>query len=441
MSLRIRDVLLVSGLCGALIGCGSSAGPTGGSCPAPAGAPIAHSGWLSADETWAAESPHLISADLTVSKGVTLTLAACADVTVQKGYYLRAEGRLVARGDEAHPITIHGEGADRFAALWVRAPGSAELVHVSLDGGGALGDGAIVVEGSGFPPSKPLLVDHVTITNAAAYGVELRTWAGFADGSTDLTIQGAGSERADRPFPISMSLNAVGTIPVGQYTGNASDAIRVIGESPHYNVEIDDTLHDRDVPYQVGGAGMFGIITVLGDGTPTLTIEPGVTLRHFTSDSNIGGFFVGNTGTTASGRVVAVGTAEKPIVFTAAGKTGPGAWEGITFNGPVAAGNRLEHVRIELAGGHGGDNGFGCPPKELGAVATDGALKIFEQPPEQFLKSSTITSSSSFGVFRAWKGAEVDFLPGNTFEGVAYCNQVLNASPTGSCPTDVPCPK
>jgi hypothetical protein len=426
----------------ALAACGSSSNPDpGNSCPAPTGAPISHSGWLAADEIWSADSQHLVTSDLTISKGVTVTLEPCTDVIIQKGFYFRAEGKLIARGEASRPIHIHGDGADRFAALWVSAPGSAELVQVNLDGGGALRDATIVVEGEGFPPSKPLLVDHVTITNAASYGIELRTWAGFADGSTDLLISGAGAEFPERPFPISMSLNAVGTIPVGQYTGNAGDAIRLVGESPHYNVEIDDVLHDRGVPYQVGGSGMFGIITVLGSAGPTLTIEPGVTIRHFTTDSNIGGFFVGNTGTTSTGRVVAVGTADRPITFTAAGKTGPGAWEGITFNGPVTSGNRLEHVRIENAGGHGGDSGFGCPPKSLGAVGTDGALKIFEQPPEEFLKSSTIASSSTFGVFRAWKGDEVDFLPSNTFEGVTWCNQVMPAPPTGSCPTDPPCPK
>jgi hypothetical protein len=296
----------------------------------------------------------------------------------------------------------------------------------------------VIVEGA-WPPAPALRVEHVRVLDSAGYGVYMRKWATFAEGSTDLVVQGAGKTVPDYPFPVRMSVNTAGSLPSGQYTGNARDEIQVVPESPHYNLEIDDTFRDRGVPYQIGGNGSFGLITVVGaSGLATMTVEPGVTLKFWSSSSNVGGLFVGNTGVAGTGQLVAVGSAAAPIVFTGLTSTA-GAWEGITFQGTMAGGNRLEHVRIEAAGAHGGDNGFGCPP--AGTPDSDGALKLFTEPPGAFLKSSTIARSSAHGVYCAWKGATVDLVAGNTFEEIAACKQVDPKPTTGSCAADPPCPK
>lgn len=421
----------------------SSGGP--GACAPPSRAAQTHAGSLAGDETWGADSPHAVTADLTVPAGVKLTIEPCAEVRLREGVYFTVQGTLTARGEENRRITFRRDDPSaRFAALFVRAPGEIDLGYVDLEGGGAMANltygATVIVEGEALPPARPLRVDHVTVADSAGYGIFLRRWAGFAEGSTDLTVTGAGAEAADYPFPVRISLNAVGTLPPGRYTGNARDEIQLVGESPHYDVEIDDVLRDRGVPYQVGGGGAFGLIGVRGSaGLATLTVEPGVTVKFFSTDANIGAFTVGATGDVPTGQLVAVGTAAAPITFTGAGEApAAGAWEGVIFSGPLAAGNRLEHVRIEAAGAHNGDSGYGCPP---GGGATDGALKIFSEPGGSFLKSSTIARSSSHGVFRAWTGAEVDFLQTNTFSDVAGCNQVLPQPPTGRCPDDPPCPK
>ncbi len=144
-------------------------------------------------------------------------------------------------------------------------------------------------------------------------------------------------------------------------------------------MEVDDAFHDRGVPYQIGGpAGAFGLIVVDGDpALATLTIDPGVEIRFYSAGSNIGGLFVGTSGSpVATGRLVAAGTAAAPILFTGAGGAPvAGSWEGITFFGALAAGNVLDHVQIDAAGDNGGDAGFGCPPAAF--PETSGALKIF----------------------------------------------------------------
>jgi hypothetical protein len=426
--------------------CGDDTGgtpPPGSSCPA-LGAPVTHSGFLTADETWSGDRPHVVTSDLTVSKGVTLTIEPCAEVRLKKSVYFYVQGRLHARGEETRRIRfVRDVESERFSSIVVQAPGSAELAHADLEGGGAPANSTrgatLAVDGYNWPPDRPLKVEHVTVRHSAGVGVHLRKWAGFAPGSSDLTVQSSGEEDAENPFALRLSLNAVSTIPAGSYTGNAQDAIQLIGESPHYNVELDETIPNRGVPYQVGGGGMFGVLGIQGASTPTLTIEPGVTVRFWSSASSVGGLQVGNTGTNGAGRLVAVGTASAPIRFEGTGLgSGPGSWEGVTFWGTIDAGNKLEHLQIDGAGAHGGDTGFGCPPA---GSATDGAVKLFSVPPTQFIKSVTISNSSSHGVYMAWNGDPLDYLAGNTYSSVAGCNQIIPKPKTGSCPTTPPCPK
>ena len=411
-------------------------------CPTPTGGPTLHSS-VASSQTWTANtSPHVVTTNIVVPAGVTLTVSPCAEVRIRPGFDITVQGTLIARGTALQRITIRRDNpALPFDSIWVKSTGFLELTYVDLSGGGAL-DASVIAEGNdSLPPLLPLLVDHLRVVGSNKYGLKLSHRAGFAPGSRDLIVKGAGATDPNSPFPVRMSLNTVGTLPTGTYTGNASDLIQVVGEG-NQAVQVDDAFHDRGVPYQVGGAlGEFGIIVVQGNPSlATLTIDAGVEIRFFSSGSNIGGLFVGSGGAVATGRIVANGTALAPVVFTGAGGAPvAGSWEGITFFGAIAPGNVLDHVQIDAAGRNGGDGGFGCPP--VAFAETSGALKIFEEPSAQFLTNSTISRSSTHGVFRAWTGAEVDFLASNTFDDVAYCNQVLNRPPSNSCPTDPPCPQ
>lgn len=386
--------------------------------------------------------------------GATLTIEPCTIVAIGVAKYLTVNGTLVARGTAARPIVITAsEEGGHFRSLIVNATASADLAYVDLSFGGDLPGqtygATIEVVGNTLPISRPLKVDHVNVHDSAGYGIHLRKWAGFAEGSRDLTITGCGKADPDHTFPMRLSLNAVHTVPTGSYVGNQDDAIQLIGESPNYEVVVDDVMHHRGVPYQVGGGGAFGIIEVDGGSAlATLTIEPGVVVKFFGDPSNnVGGMFVGNTGTTgATGKLIAVGTPTEKIVLTATGANpAAGAWEGVTFEGPFAPGNVMQYVSIEAAGAHGGDSSFGCQPVDgVGnpiRSATDAALKLFTQPGSQFFTDSTIVDSESYGVFRAWNGAEVDFLPSNTFTNLGWgCKQIEPKSQAGTCPSNPTCP-
>lgn len=403
-------------------------------CPVPTGGPTLHANSVLSNETWTANgSPHVLTANVTVPAGVTLTVAPCAELRLRSNVSLTVQGTLVARGTPLQRIAIRRDDpALAFAYLWVRSPGFADLAYVDLSGGGST-DAALLVEGVDSPLALPATVDHVKVTGSAGYGVRLFRSAGFTAASRFLVVSGSGATQPASPYPVRLGQTAIGTLPTGTYTGNASDLVQVIASA---EVIADLAIHDRGVPYQIGGGGSFGILTVNGNpALATLTIDPGVEIRFFTAGSNVGGLFVKD-----GGRLVAAGTADEPILFTGAGGAPvAGSWEGVTFSGTPAPDNLLDHVRIDAAGAPGGDQGFGCPPGFAGNQ-TNGALKLFSQPAAQFLLNSTISNSSSHGVFRAWTGGLVDFLPGNTFTNVAFCRQVLPRPPLpASCPVDPEC--
>jgi len=412
-------------------------------CPTPTGGPTLHSS-VATNQFWTANaSPHILTTNILVPAGVTLSVDPCAEVRIRPGFDLTVQGSLIAIGRPSQRIAFRRDDpALPWDSIWAKSPGVVVLGYADISGGGAAGASLIGEGVDTLPPATPLVLDHVKVTGSAGYGVRLFRRAGFGFLSNNLVVSGSGASDPSAPFPVRMSLNTVGTLPTGVYTGNASDLIQVVGEG-NPAVEIDDEFHNRGVPYQIGGpAGAFGLVVVNGtSGLATLTIDPGVEIRFYSAGSNYGGLFVGTSGSTvATGRLIASGTAAAPIVFTGAGGAPvAGSWEGITFFGALASGNVLDHVVIDAAGRNGGDAGFGCPPSSV--AETSGALKIFSPPSASFLTNSSITRSSTHGVFRAWTGAQVDFLAGNTFTNVAFCKQVLpKPTPPAICPANPECP-
>ena len=409
---------------------------TPNSCPAPTGGPTLHANAVAPNEIWTAEgSPHILTGNVTVPPGVTLTLSPCAEVRIRPNFQLYVQGTLSARGTPLRRITIHRDNpALPFANVWVVHPGVADLAFADLDGGGSL-DGALVVQAGSPPLVRPVTVDHVKVSGSSGYGVQLFSNAGFTAASRDLVVSGSGATQPAAPFPVRLGLTAVGTLPVGSYTGNASDLVQVIISA---NLPTDLAFHDRGVPYQIGGGGNAAVLNVIGSPSlATLTLEAGVELQFYSLGSSFGGLFLGT-----NSQLVAGGTAAAPIRLTGVGAAPPpGSWEGVTFVTAVDPGTLLDHLVIDAAGAHGGDQGFGCPPAAAGN-ATDGALKIFVQPASEFLVNSTISNSISHGVFRAWTGTPVDFLASNSFANVAGCQQVLpHPPPPANCPLNPECPQ
>lgn len=453
--LAMRILVAAPILC--LLACGSPAPEQGVACPAPRAGPTTHpAATLSGDVTWSADaSPHVITGDVTVPAGATLTLEPCAQVTIAENHYLTVKGKLTATGTAGKPITIAQKDAGkRWASIEVSDPGSASLAYVTISGGGGLGNttagASLRVYGQNVVPIvKPLFVDHVTVKDSAGPGVLLTDTAGFADGSKELTITQTGSapvaSALSGPMPLRVNLNALGTIPSGNYTGNAADEIEIVGDAPSSALGVDATLRNRGVPYHVGGRGGNPELRVSDDkgGLATLTIEPGVELR-FEKDARFEiGHFTGNDA--PRGVLVAVGTPDKHIVFTSAAATPlAGDWPGLRYVNTLSPNNKLEYVEVKYAGGDCGCSGFSCGPTISTGVTDDAAILLFNQAPSAFIKNCKIEKSASHGISRGWRGTvDPSFLADgtNTFTDVAGCNETYPKDPNGGCPANPPCPK
>jgi hypothetical protein len=420
--------------------------PVPSECVAPTGGPTLHPGSIDADETWtAAASPHIVQYDTTIYKKVTIE--PCAEVLVVGGHSLlvRNAGELVALGTASKRIHI---GAKDASAPWgqIQSYGKPlSFAYTTLDGGGLPGNtalynqGTINVQGDAQLPTQPLLsVDHVRVEGSASTGVVLRDGAGFAAGSAALVVKGAAS------FPLNVWARSLSGIPDGAYTGNGIDQILIPTTSGNETITEDTTIHERGVPYLVGHATSAGDLRVdvpQGKTPVTLTIEPGVTLRFKKGGTlQIG---VASSTTPARGSLVAVGTAEKKIVFTSdEAAPAAGDWLGVSFGDIPTATNRLDNVRVEHAGGASVSGSGSCP--DNAELMNNAAIRIKGWPTTQFITNTTILGSATNGIDRGWRDdrEKIDFLSSITFTGVALCNETYPPNAANVCPAaaDVPCP-
>ncbi len=404
-------------------------------CPAPTAGPTVHSGEVSENEVWtAAGSPHIVEYDVNVRDGHKLSIEPCARVQLAKDRGIRVAypltpntGTLVAEGTASHPIWFERQGAEPWSGLYVVAPGVVRLAYVTLSGGGSgMGDDSTLeMIGDGVLPADPtVFIDRVTIKDSVGTGLWVHRGATFVAGSKDLTIVGSGNETS--PFPAEIDEHSMDALPNGTYTGNRIDEILLrttgIGIAGS-GLAVDATLHERGVPYRMGkepndsfylGGGPVGAPLA------TMTIEPGVVMRFAKGAAMFVEKFTGDQ--PAQGAVRALGTAEKPIVFTSASDTpAAGDWFGLWFGALPSDRNKLDHVRIEYAGGECGCSLFTCSALE----ESEGAVILTRQAPSAFITNSVFKASAQHAITEGFEGTFVDFRPTNSFEDIAGCPQTL----------------
>lgn len=111
-----------------------------------------------------------------------------------------------------------------------------------------------------------------------------------------------------------------------------------------------------------------------------LEIEPGVKI---TFDG--GGISIGNSNQSL-GKLIAIGTEDKPIVFTSAKESpGRGDWGGILFNSNILPGTILKHCEILYGGGSIPNTDMGC-------------IKISGNEDKVTVKQNTIAHSNNYGI-------------------------------------------
>lgn len=430
----------------------------GGDCPAPTGPGTPHTTPVMSDETWtAAASPHLVSS---LRLEATVTLEPCAVVLMKKEASLSIgnsgtgrPGKLVAAGTLENnllkPVIIKPEKeGERWAALFVQETGSLDLAFTAVSGGGnklaSSSNAAIEARGTQTKPlQQKLRLRQVAVLDSGAQGITLRGYSAFTSDSTGLFIRGSGAEtesdaRFPTGFPLDIEPGGVGTIPEGsQLTGNRRDAIIIRSVT---RLAVDETFPNRGVPYHVQGDFLM---YDLGRTPLTLRIEAGVTMRFEKQGSGNLGLTLGDKSSMATVRLVAQGTAEKPILLTSAQPMpSPGDWKGVYFSNGPATGNVFEHVTVEYAGGATGARGFGCGP----GANVGGLLFIDWRPQEAFVKNSTFRNTIGAGVVSGWTSDETgpDFAAGNSFSNIVEvpmegrCNVTRWKPMTGFCASPGP---
>jgi hypothetical protein len=155
-------------------------------------------------------------------------------------------------------------------------------------------------------------------------------WGLWLGGSAVVSAFAANTLTGNALGPASVDGEVAGVLDAGStYTGNDDDRLHVRA----YRLSTAATWANLGVPYYLE--------TSLAAMVADWTLEPGVTL-----------IMAEGTGLSISGdaaALIAIGTAEQPIVFTGESAV-RGAWEGIRFDGSNNTRNALSHVTVEWAG-------------------------------------------------------------------------------------------
>jgi hypothetical protein len=420
-------------------GQGGATGATG--CAEPANGPTVVDADVTEETTWTADgSPYVLAHGINVR--APLVIEPCVDVLLPAAAVLlvRGEGSVEGRGTPEQPIRFGPSEAEPWGNIRLYGR-PLTLTYTTIEGGGELGNvvpsGEAMIDAQGedgtLPTQGIVSFDHVTLRDSANQGILLRDGAGFSADSQELSVTGSGT------FPVAMWGRAVGTLPTGVYTGNAKDAIFLIGsDAGQQAIQEDATLFNRGVPYEVGGDGVSANLNVGAiepDPAPLLTIEPGVTIRFAAG----GHLYVGNP-LEPAGSVSALGTEVAPITFTSAA-TDPiaGDWWGIYIFDTPDGRTKFDHVIVEYAGGASSSGSGSCLYQ--GITNQDAAIRFMDgAPPGEIVTNSEIRDSAGHGIDRGWIGAAIDFTASNTFVNVKNCVQTLpKPDPPTTCPISPPC--
>jgi len=284
---------------------------------------------IQSDTTWTtAGSPYIVTNNIAIQAGATLTVRPGVIVRFNALTGLDAYGRLVAEGAQSQPILFTASTATPGSWSGINLIGEAAAPNV-----GSRFRYATIEYGGSYYANLYLIharasVRNCTIRQGSADGlyggdggiadIEDTIFSGNAQNAV-LFEDGAGD-------PLLVRLTA---------SGNGADAVRLGGGT----ILGKATWENGGLPYVVGG-------TIYIDRDALLYVQPGVIVR-----------FEQDVGLTAYGRLLAVGAERQPILFTG---TQPlrGWWSGISIIGTpdvANAGSILTHATVEYGGGYYGN--------------------------------------------------------------------------------------
>ncbi|MBN2464108.1 hypothetical protein JXD38_00590 [candidate division WOR-3 bacterium] len=189
-----------------------------------------------------------------------------------------------------------------------------------------------------------------TIIKAVATDDKGVTEVKFFDGATSI---GVDSTATADTFSVSWSGGAAGShtlkaVATNEDGATAEHSISVTvsaGNATHHSGEIDT----NEVWYPAGNPHIIDSDVYTGDNV-TLTIMPGCYVQ-FSADVEL------YCGYSNPGSIIAVGTADSMITFTALSDTVPGFWDNIGFYSYATSTARMSYCKVEFGGKSSGSHG------------------------------------------------------------------------------------
>lgn len=264
-----------------------------------------------------------INGSLTLEAGAILKFQDGADLEV--GY--NGAAKLIVKGTDAEPVTFTSAGdaapgAWRGVRLYAHANRS-QIDHLVIENAGD-------DKGALFLDAQDLVVKGSTIRNAKEVGIVV------GDNGRLAELSGNTFDKAGK-IAVKAHPNVIGAIGANKFDDGAY--VEIEGGS----VEDSAKWQNPGAPYVV-----IGEIDVDGkNGRATLEITAGTELRFKDADLDVG--------YNREATLVVSGTADKPVIFTAAEDKTPGTWHGIWVyaKGEV----RIANAQISYAGGGAADRG------------------------------------------------------------------------------------
>ncbi|MCP4540918.1 MAG: hypothetical protein GY832_27600 [Chloroflexi bacterium] len=310
-----------------------------------------HTGTININEIWAAvDNPHVLTGNVTVASGVTLTIEPGVIVQGNTNIQLQVQGHLEAIGTPSQPITFTSSSgaSDGWQGLHFYAAGATgHMRHVTVRYGGDILASNIYIQNV---TGGQVIIESSQVSSVSATGVDYGLYASGSNvviSDTFFADNGNGTN--------DYALYAIGgsaiTITDNIFQNNAGYAARLEPDGPFVMVGNDFSGNgydwvllegaifagDNTLTAQTGlqGYELEGNVTVPAN--TTLTVEPGMTVRGRA-----------NIQLQVQGHLEAIGTPSQSITFTSSSDT-PDGWQGLYFYTAGSTGH-LRHATVRYGG-------------------------------------------------------------------------------------------
>jgi hypothetical protein len=309
-------------------------------------------GTISVDTHWTtAGSPYIVTSDLTINAGVTLTIDAGVVVRFNGMTGIEVYGTLNSTGNSgAHVIFTSGAASPApgdWKGIYVGDGGNASLDYTEIHyGGGYWWWPPVSGEGRHFGDLRKdatgtLTVNNSLITQSAGCGLNFANSSGV-NTITNTTISD------NQNYGACLLGNTTNTITFtsSTFTGNLPQSIVTVPHSSGFSIGTGNTL-DKPIYVTAGwidvdsswSPQVYLLDDVYVSAGMTLTIPSGALIK-----------FNGMKGIEVNGTLNATGNSGAPVVFTsAADSPAPGDWKGLYIgDGGIAS---LDYTEIHYGGG------------------------------------------------------------------------------------------